>query len=142
MDTTLTLDPARPGFTSLLSDPAYTPGGIASRTLLQAPGVRVVWMGLDAGQELTEHTTPKRVLVQILEGTCEFQLGPDWQRLGPGDLVHLTPGLPHAVRALNRLAFLLILIPSSMPAPAASGLSLVPDNASTSSPSLTAEGMT
>ena len=129
MDTTLTLDPARPGFTSLLAAPAYTPGGIASRTLLQTPGVRVVWMGLDAGQELTEHTTPKRALVQILEGTGEFQLGPDWQRLGPGDLVHLTPGLPHAVRAFSRMAFLLILIPNSPPAPAPLGLSLVADEA-------------
>ncbi len=131
METTLTLNPARPGFTSLLSAPTYTPGGIASRALLQAPGVRVVWMGLDAGQELTEHTTPKRALVQVLEGTCEFQLGPEWQRLGPGDLVHLTPGLPHAVRALSRMAFLLILIPNSTPVPAAagSGLSLVADDA-------------
>lgn len=106
------LDPASPGIVPLLLNPGYTPGGIASRPLLQAPGVRLVWMGMDAGQELTEHTTPKRALVEILEGTCDFLLGGEWRQLGPGDLVHLTPGLIHAVKAITRTAFLLILIPA------------------------------
>ncbi len=109
------LDPAVPGWVSLLSAPPYTPAGVASRPLLQAPGIRVVWMGLDANQELTEHTTPKRALVQMIEGTCDFQLGNEWQRLSSGDLIHMTPGLLHAVRAITRTAFLLFLIPDGTP---------------------------
>lgn len=114
MKTTSVLDPLTSGVVSLLNHPGFTSGGIASRPLFQAPGVRVVWMGLDAGQELTEHTTPKRALVEILEGVCDFQLADEWQRLGAGDLVHLTPGAVHALKAVTRTAILLILIPESV----------------------------
>ena len=117
METTSSLDPLASGSVSLGSAPGFTPGGIASRPLLQAPDVRVVWMGLDAGQELTEHATPKRALVAILEGRCDFQWAGEWQRLGPGDLVHLVPGAVHALKALTRTAILLILIPAPVAPP-------------------------
>lgn len=115
MESNRTLNPLEPGVVSLLGAAGYSPGGVASRPILQTPSVRVVWMGLDVGQELTEHTTPRRALIEILEGNCEFLLGTAWKSVGPGDLIHLTPGLIHAVKAKTRTSFLLIMVPETTP---------------------------
>lgn len=76
-----------------------TPAGIVSRTVLQTPEARVVLFTFAAGQELTSHTSPRRALVQILAGACEFFFAGRWQRLAAGTFLHLPPHHPHAVRA-------------------------------------------
>jgi quercetin dioxygenase-like cupin family protein len=76
-----------------------SPAGIVSRTIVQAPELRVVLFAFDAGQELTSHTSRRRALVQVLSGACDFFFGGAWHRLETGSLVHLPPGHPHAVRA-------------------------------------------
>lgn len=76
-----------------------SPAGIVSRTVLQAPELRVVLFTFADGQELTSHTSRRRALVQILDGACDFLFAGRWQRLEAGTLVHLPPDHPHAVRA-------------------------------------------
>jgi len=44
---------------------------------------------LAAGQEITEHSTPARALVQVLSGTCEFTLAGKKTPLRAGDLLHM-----------------------------------------------------
>jgi quercetin dioxygenase-like cupin family protein len=73
--------------------------GIVSRTVLQTPELRVVLFAFADGQELTPHTSRRRVLVQILEGACEFFYGETWHALAAGALLHLPPDCLHAVRA-------------------------------------------
>lgn len=93
---------------SLRSPPPDVADGIVSQALLAAPGLRVTLFRFAAGQELSEHTTPTRVLLQVLTGTGEFTLGAQMRRLGAGDLLHMPPHLPHAVRAVEDLTFLLV----------------------------------
>jgi quercetin dioxygenase-like cupin family protein len=76
-----------------------SPSGIVSRTVLQAPELRVVLFTFADGQELTSHTSRRRALVQILDGACDFLFAGRWQRLEAGTIVHLPPDHPHAVRA-------------------------------------------
>lgn len=73
--------------------------GIVSRTVLQTPEARVVLFTFADGQELTSHTSRRRALVQILQGTCDFFFAGKWQQLATGTFLHLPPGHPHAVRA-------------------------------------------
>lgn len=83
-----------------LADAVQTsPSGIVSRTLVQAAEVRVVLFAFAEGQELTPHSSGRRALVHILEGSCDFFFAGRWHRLGPGSFVHLPPGHPHAVKA-------------------------------------------
>ncbi len=99
----------------------FVDSGIASRTLLSTGNLRVVLFAFDSGQELTEHTTPHRGLVQVLSGTCEFKLGDTWHHLSAGQMAHMPPGLPHAVRAVERFSMLLTLVkaePAAAEAPA------------------------
>jgi len=98
--TSSSLLPTAPARAIPLPDVTQTsPAGIVSRTVLQAPDVRVVLFSFAEGQELTSHTNRRRALVQILDGECDFQFGGEWQRLKAGTLLHLPPNDPHAVRA-------------------------------------------
>ncbi|MFZ5496876.1 MAG: cupin domain-containing protein [Verrucomicrobiota bacterium] len=102
---------------SLTAPAANVAHGIVSQAVLTAPGLRVTRFRFAAGQELSEHTTPARALVQVLAGTCEFALPDRVQRLQAGDLLHLPPKLPHAVRALEDLDILITqAAPPGMPA--------------------------
>lgn len=103
------------GMVSIVDDSGFRDNAIVSRTLLQTPQLRVVLFHFDAGQELTEHTSPHRALVQILSGSCAFKLGTAWHELKTGDLVHMPPHLPHAVRAGERFSMLLTLAPVTTP---------------------------
>jgi quercetin dioxygenase-like cupin family protein len=84
---------------SLRETTESTTAGIVSRTLLNTPDTRVTLFSFAAGQELTAHTNPRRALIQIVDGSCEFLFGGTWQTLKAGDLLHLPPSHPHAVKA-------------------------------------------
>lgn len=85
----------------------FSEAGIVSRTLLDESGVRVTLFTFTAGQRLTEHATPARALVQILDGACEFTLAGKKTPLRAGDLLHMPPGLAHAVVATGAFSMLL-----------------------------------
>jgi len=102
------LAPNKAEVVSLRSPPPDVADGIVSQALLAAPGLRVTLFRFAAGQELSEHTTPTRVLLQVLAGVGDFTLGSQTRRLGAGDLLHMPPHLPHAVRAVEDLTFLLV----------------------------------
>ncbi len=91
----------------------YAENGIVSRTVALAGDARLVLFGFDAGAQLTEHTTTRRAVVQILSGTCEFSLEGVPHLVRAGDVIHLPPGLPHAVRAVERFSMLLTLLPKT-----------------------------
>jgi quercetin dioxygenase-like cupin family protein len=81
--------------------------GITSQAILAAPGLRVTLMHFAAGQELSEHTSTDRALVQVLAGSGDFTFHGRSRQLKAGDLLHLPPRLPHAVRAIEDMTMLL-----------------------------------
>jgi quercetin dioxygenase-like cupin family protein len=60
------------------------------------------------GQELSEHTSSARVLVQVMSGKCEFTIDGQPHTIGPGELLHMPPKAPHAVRAVDEMTLLVI----------------------------------
>lgn len=82
--------------------------GIVSQALLTAPGLRATLFRFAAGQELSEHTSPARVLVQVMAGECEFSVAGEPRLLKPGELLHLPPSAPHAVKAVSDLTLLVL----------------------------------
>ena len=95
---------------SLAAETQFAPNGIVSRTLLRTPGARVVLFGFAEGQELTEHTSTQRALVQVLSGECEFSLAGKPHALKSGDFLHMPPNLPHAMKATKQCSMLLTLL--------------------------------
>lgn len=95
------------GVCALLEPVKDVAHGIVSRAVLTAPGLRLTLFHFAAGQELSEHTSKARALVQVLSGTCLFSFGGTTRLLKPGDLLHLPPGAPHAVSATEPFSMLL-----------------------------------
>lgn len=122
MRETLKLPSQSAGVITLRQPEAIRPEAIVSHTVHQSPELRVVLFHFDAGQELTEHTSPHRALVQVLTGSCSFKLGETWHDLVAGDLVHMPPHLPHGVRASEPFSMLLTLSPTQRERPAVSSL--------------------
>lgn len=122
MPTPTLLEATTAGTLPLAAATQFSDSGIVSRTVLSAGRTRVVLFGFAAGQELTEHATPARALVHILSGRSEWTLAGEPRTLGAGELLHMPPGLPHSVRALEAFSMLLTLVrESDAPAPAAAG---------------------
>ncbi len=113
------------GTLPLAASTQFSDSGIVSRTILSAGRTRVVLFGFAAGQELTEHATPARALVQMLSGRAEWTLAGEKRTLAAGELLHMPPGLPHAVRAAEPFSMLLTLVretDSSGPIPNGDGM--------------------
>lgn len=100
-----------PGQALRLSDLIVpTPDGIASRVLAKTSGGNLTLFVLDAGQGLTEHTSPFEALVIVLEGTCTLTIGGTAVRATPGTIVRMPANIPHAVEAVETTRMLLVLL--------------------------------
>lgn len=104
------IDHAREQIVSLPKETQFAANGIVSRTVMATANTRVVLFGFAAGQEMSEHTSTSRALVQVLTGECEFSLAGKWHHLKVGDLLHMPPGLPHALKAAQPFSMLLTLL--------------------------------
>ena len=113
------LDPAAAGVLSLSGATQYAESGIVSRTVLTTEAARVVLFGFGAGQSLSEHASPQRALVQILSGRASWTIGGETRLAVAGDLIHLPPGCPHAVSAIEPFSMLLTLLREPAPSSAA-----------------------
>ena len=87
-----------------------TPQGIASRVLAKTTGGNVTLFAFDAGQGLTEHTTPFDALVMVLEGLVVLTIGGKPVEAVPGTLVLMPASVPHAVEAKEASRMLLIML--------------------------------
>lgn len=101
------LSPTEAGRCSLFEPVPNVAQGIVSQAVLTTPALRITLFHFAAGQELSEHTSKARALVQILSGTCAFSVGATRHMLNPGDLLHLPPGAPHALTAPESFSMLL-----------------------------------
>ena len=87
-----------------------TEEGIASRVLAKATGGNLTLFAFDAGQGLTEHTSPFDAFVVVLEGTLTLTIGGTTVRATPGTIVRLPADVPHAVDAPEAARMLLIML--------------------------------
>jgi quercetin dioxygenase-like cupin family protein len=87
-----------------------SPNGIVSRAVVSSGGLRVTLFAFAAGQELTEHASSSRALVQILTGSSEWTVAGQPRSLKAGELLHLPPNTPHAVFAAEPFSMLLTLV--------------------------------
>lgn len=94
---------------ALATETVFAENGVVSRTLFATSTTRVVLFAFAEGQTLSEHSTPRDVLVQMLSGRCEFTVNGQLYVLAAGDLLHLPPNASHAVNALEKFSMLLTL---------------------------------
>ena len=93
-----------------------TEGGIASRVLAKTTGGNVTLFAFDAGEGLSEHTTPFDALVLVLAGSLRLTIGDQQVEALPGTIVRLPASVPHAVDATAAARMLLIMLREPKPA--------------------------
>ncbi|GGO98469.1 cupin domain-containing protein [Actinomyces gaoshouyii] len=81
-----------------------------SRVVVNNDVLRTVIFTFDAGQLLTEHASPKAVVVTLLEGEMDFSIGERTERLAAGDVVYLAPGDRHALTAITACRMQLVMV--------------------------------
>ncbi|MEW6718055.1 MAG: cupin domain-containing protein [Chloroflexota bacterium] len=59
---------------------------------------------------MSEHTTPYEALLYLLEGKAEVIIQEKQHILLSGEVIFLPPSQPHAVKAVQRLKMLLIML--------------------------------
>jgi quercetin dioxygenase-like cupin family protein len=89
---------------------SHQPDAIVSRVLTKQPGGSVTLFAFDAGQELTEHTTPFDALVLVVDGEAEITIGGTAHRVRAGHAIRLPANVPHAVRGPERFRMMLTMI--------------------------------
>lgn len=81
-----------------------------SRTVVSNDAVRVVAFAMDAGQELTDHSAPRPVVVHVVAGDMSFTAAGETNQLSGGDVVYLAPNERHALQAVTACRFLLVMV--------------------------------
>jgi quercetin dioxygenase-like cupin family protein len=87
-----------------------TEQGIASRVLAKRSGGNITLFAFDAGQGLTEHTSPFDALVIVLEGVFALTIGGTHIEARAGQIVRLPASVPHAVDARAPSRMLLVML--------------------------------
>ncbi|WP_336250368.1 cupin domain-containing protein [Stomatohabitans albus] len=88
-------------YTGLLDELPVAKDATTSRTVVKNDVLSQVLFSFDAGQALTEHASPKAVIVQILNGKMNFTVGGKTTLLQTGDVIYLAPNDPHALEAVE-----------------------------------------
>lgn len=84
--------------------------GILSRTIHTEGSLTLTLFGFDAGQELTEHTSSRAAIIEILDGEAEVVLDGDTHLLSTGAWVMMPAGMRHAIRATTPMRMALTLL--------------------------------
>lgn len=87
-----------------------TDQGIASRILAKTDGGNLTLFAFDAGQGLTEHTSPFDALVIVLEGALTLTIDGEPLQATPGTIVRMPADVVHAVDAPEPARMLLIML--------------------------------
>lgn len=90
----------------------YQAGSIVSREILKKNTGKVTLFAFDAGEGLSEHTSPFDALVHLVEGEAEITIAGKPNRLSDGDLILMPANEPHALKALKRFKMILTMIRS------------------------------
>lgn len=94
---------------------AYAEHGIASRVIAKKGTNNVTLFAFEAGQGLTEHTSPFDALVVIVEGAMTLTIGGKPVKAPAGSITRMPAGIPHALDADERTRMLLVMLRDPKP---------------------------
>ncbi len=87
----------------------YAETGVLSKVLLKLSYCQYTLFCLASGTDISEHTSTRNAVVQVIEGRGILTLEGQDILLEPGVFVYMPANAPHALKADENLAFLLTL---------------------------------
>ena len=98
---------------TLISAPAgevtVQAGSVVSKVVHRGDGLNVTVFGFDTDEQLTEHQAARAAVVQVLSGRLRFTVDGEELELAEGSWLHMAPGAPHSLVAIEPTAMLLTL---------------------------------
>jgi len=88
----------------------YSANSIVSREIVKTKTGTLTLFAFDAGQGLSEHSTPFDAIVQVLAGEAEIIIGGKSVITKAGETILMPAEIPHAVSANKRFKMLLTMI--------------------------------
>lgn len=88
----------------------YAKDSVVSKTILSKSVGNITLFAFDAGQSLSEHTSPYDAVVQVLDGAARLTIGGQDKAVCAGQLIIMPASVPHSVNADERFKMLLIMI--------------------------------
>jgi quercetin dioxygenase-like cupin family protein len=97
---------------SAINSIEYSSNAVVSKTILKKPAGNISLFSFDAGEGLSEHSSPHEAFVFILDGSAEISVGGKIQNVGKHECIILPANIPHALKATNAFKMLLVMIKS------------------------------
>jgi quercetin dioxygenase-like cupin family protein len=91
---------------------SYQDGAIVSRIIVKRDTGNITLFAFDAGQDLSEHTSPFDAVAHVVEGEATIAIAGTPHTLRTGDLIIMPANRPHTVKAASRFKMLLTMIRS------------------------------
>jgi quercetin dioxygenase-like cupin family protein len=88
----------------------YQPGSVVSRSILKKASGTITAFSFDAGELLSEHTTPFDAVVIGVDGVGDVTIAGAVHRVAAGQMLSLPGGQPHSVRAVTQFQMLLVML--------------------------------
>ena len=92
-----------------------TEDGIASRILSKTAGGNMTLFAFDAGQGLTEHTSPFEAFAMVLDGSIALTIGGTRVTATSGTIVRMPAAVSHALEATEKSRMLLVMLRDDRP---------------------------
>ncbi len=103
--------PAPPAQVQRMADLVrYQDGSVVSRMIVKKDSGSVTVFAFDAGQGLSEHTTPYDALVELLDGEADITIAGRTHLLKQGDMIVMPANQPHALKAVVRFKMVLTML--------------------------------
>lgn len=96
--------------TNMLEAAPIVPGKLGHHTVLKSPDVRVIVLAFEAGHVMREHSAPKTLIMQPLDGELHVTAEGETTVLTPGSMARFNAGVRHEVLAINDSRLMLTLI--------------------------------
>jgi len=96
---------------------AYADGSVVSKTIIDKGIGNITLFSFDAGQGLSEHTSPYDAVVNIVDGASEITIGDTTTTVRTGEMIIMPANIPHALKAKERFKMCLIMIRAKVEQP-------------------------
>jgi quercetin dioxygenase-like cupin family protein len=90
----------------------YAKEAVVSKTLIKKETGTVTLFAFDAGQGLSEHTTPYDAMVQVVDGEAAIFIDGKEHVVDNGEFIIMPANIPHALEAKKQFKMLLTMIKS------------------------------
>ena len=95
---------------NVIDELSIQPGAIVSKVISRSDHMDVTVFAIDAGQGLTEHSSPRVAVVQVLSGRMSISVDTATYDAGPGSWLRMEPNSPHSLLAEEPSVMLLTLV--------------------------------